>query len=306
MRKTSTIIMCALVCALYSCSPVVTSNITHHYSPLKTVNDVVVLNEKDPVPGDATWMGSVEVKGSGSRNLMMDLTRREAWENGARYVKVKDYTSSLTRSDIHAMNSDLYWYDFFDDPGDGDVNSVIDQKSDPDIIIADNTDSPLYLIADGQAEYSRVNKIGNGSFTFALGAGYSISPKFSLELGAEFSNMSMQTDEESHYSSMGLAASLVYHHRMKGNLYYVPQVEFDYLDFQIEDNRIGFVALGISLLALEYRGKDSMWGIRGSLGELGIAFPTGDKADLGAFQMEFGPIYVISLNRVSLGIVRYF
>jgi len=306
MRKISTIIVCALVCALFSCSPVVTSNITHSYSPLKTVDDVVVLDEKDPVPGDATWMGSVEVKGSGSRNLMMDMTRREAWENGARYVKIKNYTSSMTRSDIHALNSDLYWNDSFNDSDAGDVNAVIDQTSDPDIKIADNTNRPLYIIADGQAEYSRVNKTGSGSFTFALGAGYSISPKFSLELGAEFSNMSMQTDEESHYTSKGLAASLVYHHRMKGNLYYVPQVEFDYLKFQIEDNSLGFVALGISLLALEYRGKDSMWGIRGSLGEIGIAFPTGDKADLGAFQMEFGPLYVISLNRVSLGIVRYF
>ena len=73
MRKSFTIIGGALVCALYSCSPSVTSNIIHIYHPLETVDEVVVIGEEEKLPGDAEWIGSAKVDGKADYDLLADM-----------------------------------------------------------------------------------------------------------------------------------------------------------------------------------------------------------------------------------------
>ena len=102
------VFVCVTVWALCSCSPKVTTNIIHKQKPLENVEDVVILREKDPLPNDAEWMGSIEVKGKANYNRMAEITRFKAWEQGANYVRVKSFGSDGVRSDIHFMNSDVY------------------------------------------------------------------------------------------------------------------------------------------------------------------------------------------------------
>jgi len=102
------IIVCMTVWALCSCSPKVTMNIIHKQKPLEYVEDVVVLKEKEPLPDNAEWMGDIEVKGKANYNRMAEITRFRAWEQGANYVRVKNFGSDGVRSDIHFMASDIY------------------------------------------------------------------------------------------------------------------------------------------------------------------------------------------------------
>ena len=96
------------VWVLSSCSPKVTSNFIHKEKPLPSFEDVAVYKEKEPLPDDAEWMGSVQVNGKRSYDNMVEIARFEAWEAGGRYVRIKDYTSSGTRSDIHLLSTDVY------------------------------------------------------------------------------------------------------------------------------------------------------------------------------------------------------
>ena len=306
MKSCISLIVCVMAGVLVSCSPKVISNITHTYAPQASVEDVVVLKEKELVPAEAEWMGSTQVNGKGNYNQLLDLTRLEAWKNGAKYVRVKDYSTG-TRSDVHVMNSDLFGIDKFDSPNAIDSRQSEALPEESTFSLTSDEDSRLYILAGGEAKLSNVNETTVSSFSISLGLGYSLSPKFSCELGAMFSNPTLQNNSEKRSTCKGLAAALVYHHPMKGNLSYIPQVELDYLNYKIDDYRLGFMSLSINLLAFEYRADDSMWGFRGCLGDFGVAFPVGKKNfDFENFQMGLGPIYGFSLNRVSLGIVRYF
>ena len=108
MKSSVSVIVVALMGAMASCSPKVTSNIIHTYPPQESLEDVVVLNEKDQLPADADWMGGIEVKGKAGYDKMAEMTRFEAWESGGKYVKVKSFGSDGVRSDIHLMRSDVY------------------------------------------------------------------------------------------------------------------------------------------------------------------------------------------------------
>lgn len=102
-----TLIVCSML-LLASCSPKVTTNIIHKHTPLESLDDVVLLKEKEPVPADAEWMGDIEVKGAGNYDKMAEMTRFKAWKSGAKYVRVKSFGSNGVRSDIHEMISDVY------------------------------------------------------------------------------------------------------------------------------------------------------------------------------------------------------
>ena len=103
--------VCFTVWAFASCSPKVTSNIIHKEKPQESLDNVVLLNEKEPLPADAEWMGSISVKGKAGYDRMAEMTRFKAWQEGGKYVKVKEFGSGGARSDIHVMNSDVYWAD---------------------------------------------------------------------------------------------------------------------------------------------------------------------------------------------------
>ena len=108
IRNYISIFVCFTAWVLTSCSPKVTSNILHKEKPQESLDDVVMLKEKEPLPADAEWMGSVSVKGKAGYDRMAEMTRFEAWQKGGKYVKVKHYGSDGVRSDIHVMNSDVY------------------------------------------------------------------------------------------------------------------------------------------------------------------------------------------------------
>lgn len=293
-------VVCAAVWALVSCSPVVTSNIIHTSQPLESVDDVVMLKDKEPVPDDAEWMGSVRVNGNGSYSKMEDMTRREAWLNGARYVRIKDFsTPQGVRSDVHVMNSDLYKIDNYD-PSMALMNANNARSSQPESTPADYDDSPLYLWGGGELELARANHEGSHSITLDLGAGYSLSPRFSVELGGMYSSSSVDTNTDVSIICKGIGSSLVFHHPMKGNLQYIPQLQFQYLNYKVESFSFNFAGAVLVPLALQYRADDSMWGFQLSAGDFGVVFPLGDTAN------HIKPLYVLSLNSISLGIVKYF
>ena len=63
--------------AITSCSPKITSNIIHRNHPLESVDQVVMLDEKEPLPADAEWMGSVKapaVSGASEKESNVYLT----------------------------------------------------------------------------------------------------------------------------------------------------------------------------------------------------------------------------------------
>lgn len=300
MVKPFITVACATAFALVSCSPVVTSNIIHTSQPLESVDDVVVLKDKEPIPDDAEWMGSVRVNGNGSYSKMEEMTRHEAWLNGARYVKIKDYsTNQGVRSDIHVMNSDLYKIDSYD-PALTLMNANNARTPQPEFTPADYDDSPLYLWGGGELELARANDAGTHSITLSLGAGYSLSHRFSVELGGMYSSSSVDSNTDVNIICKGLGSSLVFHLPMRGNLQYIPQLEFQYLNYKVESFRFNFAGAVLVPLALQYRADDSMWGFQLSAGEFGVVFPLGDTAN------HIKPLYVLSLNSISLGIVKYF
>jgi hypothetical protein len=63
MRKVYFAIVYGVVWVLTSCSPKVTSNMIHKYPQQDSLEDVVLFKEKEALPADAEWIGSIEVEG---------------------------------------------------------------------------------------------------------------------------------------------------------------------------------------------------------------------------------------------------
>lgn len=108
MKSYLSFFVCVTVWALSSCSPKVTSNFIHKEKPLPSLEDVAVYKEKEPLPDNAEWMGSVQVNGNRSYDNMVEIARFEAWEAGGRYLRIKDFISSGARADVHQLNTDVY------------------------------------------------------------------------------------------------------------------------------------------------------------------------------------------------------
>lgn len=111
MRKVYFAIVYGVVWVLTSCSPKVTSNMIHKYPQQDSLEDVVLFKEKEALPADAEWIGSIGVEGKGNYSEMAEMTRLKAWKEGGKYVRVRDFGVSSVRSDIHFMNSDVYHQD---------------------------------------------------------------------------------------------------------------------------------------------------------------------------------------------------
>jgi len=111
MRISSALFVCVTAWVVSSCSPQVTSNVIRRVNPQPSIEDVVMLQDKEPLPADAQWMGTIEVKGAANYEKMAEVTRTKAWSEGAKYVKVNSFGSPGVRSDIHVMNSNLYLAD---------------------------------------------------------------------------------------------------------------------------------------------------------------------------------------------------
>ena len=295
MKRFFPIIVCALTGVLFSCSPVVTSNIIHTYPPLKSADEVVELKEKEPVPDDAEWMGSVQVNGNGGYSVMEALTRKEAWKNGARYFKIKDFASSGLRSDIHVMNSDLY----------GIESALVTTVNDTEPVAADapdDRDSRVFLVAGGNLEMVRVSDVATNSYIVSLGVGYFLSPRFSCELSGVYTSTFLQANTEVGVKSKGVGMTLTYHLPMKGGLSFIPQVGVDYQSYRVEDFNADYLIMGVAPLVVEYRADDSMWGFQVGLGELGIAWPVGNTDS----DLNLKALKVVGINSASIGFVRYF
>ncbi|MBO6078728.1 MAG: hypothetical protein J6P66_08260 [Bacteroidaceae bacterium] len=288
----------ALLFAITSCSPVVTSNIIHRNQPLESVDQVVLLGEKEPLPADAEWMGSVQVNGRGSYNQMIDLTRNEAWKNGAEYVRIKNYSSQELRSDIHIMNSDVYRSDTVDVLyADTQASGLVQM---PAVSGDTGRDSDAYLLLGGEADFAYSAKSSSSSFVLALGVGYFVTPSLSLELGGSYSSTSYVSDPDIKVIGKSLSASLAYHLPLARNLYYVPEFEVDYLNYSADATDFNFMCLALAPLMVEYRADDSMWGFRAGIGEFGMAFPVAGTA------APLKSLYSVNLNSVSLVFVKYF
>lgn len=111
MKGPVSMIVCVMVCALSSCSPKVTSNLIYKYPKQEPLENVMVIKEKEPLPSDAEWMGTIDVKGKASHDRMLELTRFRAWESGADYLRERSFGSDGVRSDIRVMTSDIYHAD---------------------------------------------------------------------------------------------------------------------------------------------------------------------------------------------------
>lgn len=111
MKRYLPLLVCVTVWAMVSCSPKISSNIAKKVEPQPTLDDVVLLREKDPLPADARWLGDMEMKLSANYEKMADIMRRRGWSNGAKYVKVNSYNNNGIRSDYHVMNVSMYWSD---------------------------------------------------------------------------------------------------------------------------------------------------------------------------------------------------
>lgn len=108
MRISGAFFVCVTAWVVSSCSPKVTSNFIHKGKPLPNLEDVAVYKDKEPLPDDAEWMGTVQVNGNRSYDKMVEIARFKAWEAGGRYLQIKGYTSSGVRSDVHLLNTDVY------------------------------------------------------------------------------------------------------------------------------------------------------------------------------------------------------
>ena len=161
-------------------------------------------------------------------------------------------------------------------------------------------DSRFYLEGTASAKTAYSVNASAATFNVALGAGYFLSPSFSLELGGSYNNINLESDDEVGGGALGALAALVYHKPIGGNLKYIPQLQTEYMHMFIDKYRFNFLEVGLAPLAFEYRADDSNLGIVASIGALGMAFPLGETAD------TFKPAYIISLNNVSLGLVLYF
>lgn len=310
MRKSFTIIGGALVCALYSCSPSVTSNIIHNYHPLETVDEVVVIGEEEKLPGDAEWIGSAKVDGKADYDQMASLTRLEAWKYGAKYVKIKSFTAYGQNSRMHIMNSNLYRSDLVDNTL--NLNDHVDYQT-PEISEAISTSitpfntevKPFYLLIVGNLESSKVSGGADASqnvINLSFGAGCFVTKSLSVELGVQYSRETVDYDKTGGLSyGNGIMSALVYHRKISERFYYIPQLDlgYVYINSKLDEARFKYEAVCASLipLAFEYRSQDNQWGFQAGLGEFGLIFPqSGNK----------NQDYVFSLNQVSIGVVKYF
>lgn len=161
-------------------------------------------------------------------------------------------------------------------------------------------DSRFYLSGTANAQTAYSVNASAVSYNVALGAGYFLSPSFSIEAGGMYNNINLTSSDEIGGGALGAFGALVYHKPIGGNLKYIPQLQTQYIHMFIEQYRFNFLGVGIAPLAFEYRGDDSSLGITASIGTLGVEFPLSDTAD------TFKPSYTFNLNSVSLGLVFYF
>lgn len=76
---------------LTSCSPKVTSNMIHKYPQQDSLEDVVLFKEKEALPADAEWIGSIGVEGKGNYSEMAEMTRLKAWKEGRKVCACKGF-----------------------------------------------------------------------------------------------------------------------------------------------------------------------------------------------------------------------
>lgn len=163
MRISSAFFVCVTAWVVSSCSPQVTSNVIRRVNPQPSIEDVVMLQDKEPLPADAQWMGTIEVKGTANYEKMAEVTRTKAWSEGAKYVKVNSFGSPGVRSDIHVMNSNLYLAD--QAKVNQDDIKVIDSNG--NVVSTYNTGSQESSVAF----ISPLNKVGYNSFRVYAGYG---------------------------------------------------------------------------------------------------------------------------------------
>lgn len=161
-------------------------------------------------------------------------------------------------------------------------------------------DSRFYLAGTANAQTAFSVNASAGIFNVAIGAGYFLSPRFSIEAGGTYNNLTFDSSDEVGGGSLGGFATLVFHKSIGGNLKYIPQLQTQYSHIFVEQYRFNFLEVGLAPLAFEYRADDSSLGVTASIGSLGVAFPLSDTAD------TFKPSYTLNLNSVSLGLVFYF
>ena len=173
-----------------------------------------------------------------------------------------------------------------------------------DDAVGQEDDSRLYLLAEGSLNLTiamaSASEVVTNSYLVGLGAGYTLSPKFSCEIEAIYLSESLKSVEDVNARMKGLSAALVYHHPMKGHLHYIPSLECGYLNSSIQDYRFDCMVFDLSPFSLEYRNDNSLWGFRASIGQFGVAVPTFSSG------VDIKPFYVVNLNRVALGVVKYF
>ena len=157
-----------------------------------------------------------------------------------------------------------------------------------------------YVLAGGSAKLANTVNAKSSSYSVGVGAGFFLSPSFSLDLSATLSSSSMDYNENVNVIGKSVALSGVYHRHITGNLFYIPQIEAGYMNFSVEHDKFDFVSLALAPLAFEYRAEGSSWGFQASLGAAGIVFPVA-----GAVK-DYKSIYLIDLNTVNLGVVYYF
>lgn len=298
MKRITLPIVCVMACLAWSCAPVITSNIVHTSQPVGTVDDVVVFQENEFLPGDAEWVGTVDVQGRSTREQLLQITKNEAWKNGARYVKISDLRKTGPNQEILSISSDLYRSDRYDLI---EVSRPLETQTEASSTIMISPDKNLYLIAGGNV--SMVNSMGveQNKFGVTLGAGYFVAPKFSIELAGLFQSSSIDGSDvlsSANTYMRGLGAAVVFHQSLKGHLTYIPQVELEYMNYKQSGTTFDFAGIGFSPLSFEYRADYSDWAFQLSLGSLAVVYPLDSRFS--------GSTVGLSLNSVSFNIVKYF
>lgn len=182
MKRTFIALVFAAGMVLTSCSPKITANFVRTYEPLESVDDVVMFAQDDRLPGDAEWIGSIDVKGQGGYNKLASLTRFRAWESGAKYVKIKKFSSDGVRDDVHVMSSDVYLadnskYESVDIPVANNYSNVQGQAPGANRSVASGISNAL-TVNKGEVNtnvapdiyYPAIN-LGNNTFRFFVGYG---------------------------------------------------------------------------------------------------------------------------------------
>ena len=162
-------------------------------------------------------------------------------------------------------------------------------------------DSPFYLSASGMAQLSR--SIGNGAKTYSAGlsAGYFISPSFTFEVGVSAAHESQEAnskDISSESNTFGIA--FTYRRHFVNNLTYMPQLSIQFQHLSVYDNSFDILIPTIIPIAFEYRDDDSKWGFQVGIGHIGWGIPLSKNFT------DSEPAFIYSLNRIQVGVVKYF